>query len=76
MLSFSDTVVRKETDNFILEIQYNDKTVKIKKETLEDTILESEIVVEKNYILSTLNKEKCNTGYHSNLADLPGIPKY
>lgn len=71
MLSFSGTVVRKETDNFRLEIQYNDKTVKIEKETLEDTVFVSEIVIEKNYILSILNEEKCNTGYHSNLADLP-----
>ncbi|CAH1736772.1 zinc finger protein 1 homolog isoform X1 [Aphis gossypii] len=65
------TVVKKETDNFKLEIQYNDKTVKIEKETLEDTVFKSEIVIEKNDILSILKKEQCNTGYHSNLADLP-----
>jgi len=70
-LSFSGTVQRKAADNFKSEIEYNDKTIVIKKETIGDTVFESEIFIEKSGIQSILNKEKCNTGHYSNLTDLP-----
>uniref|UniRef100_A0A2H8TLU4 Zinc finger protein 544 n=1 Tax=Melanaphis sacchari TaxID=742174 RepID=A0A2H8TLU4_9HEMI len=66
-----DTVLGKETDNFKLKMEYDDKTVIIEKETLGDTVFESEIVIEKNEILSISNEEKCIAGYYSDLVDLP-----
>ncbi|XP_008183778.1 zinc finger protein 569 isoform X2 [Acyrthosiphon pisum] len=65
------TVQRKASDNLRLEIEYNDKTIVIKKETIGDTVFESEIVIEKSGIQSILNKEKCNTDHDSKFADLP-----
>ncbi|KAL5235594.1 hypothetical protein ACI65C_003004 [Semiaphis heraclei] len=62
-------VLKKEADDFKLELEYNDKTIIIEKETIGDTVFESEIVIEKNEIQSTLNKEKSNAGYYSNFTD-------
>ncbi|KAL4090407.1 hypothetical protein QTP88_025252 [Uroleucon formosanum] len=57
------TVRRKATNKFKLEIEYNKKTIVIKKETIGDTVFESQIDTEKYGIQSISNKEKCNADY-------------
>lgn len=52
-----------------MEVEYNDKLIKIEKEIIEDTLYESEIVIEKNDIHSNLNEEKCNTGNYFESTD-------
>lgn len=54
-----------------MEIEYDDKIIKIEKEVYEDCVFESEIVIEKNSIDKMLYEENINDINNIECADLP-----